>query len=124
MKGSILSAAMAFSIAPLLLSAPYANADFIHKNFTCPATNRVVVPTGTRFDIEDIVISTNKDQAVTLKFNPGNRILMKLFMKAKVNFSTNFSGSVDGENEQGLNLDCSGTANTTVSVTVTGNGNL
>ena len=115
---------MAFSIAPLLLSAPYANADFIHKNFTCPATNRVVVPTGTRFDIEDIVISTNKDQAVTLKFNPGNRILMKLFMKAKVNFSTNFSGSVDGENEQGLNLDCSGTANTTVSVTVTGNGNL
>ena len=71
-----------------------------------------------------IVISTNKDQAVTLKFNPGNRILMKLFMKAKVNFSTNFSGSVDGEDEQGLQLDCSGTASTTVSVTVTGNGNL
>jgi len=49
---------------------------------------------------------------------------MKLFMKAKVNFSTNFSGSVDGEDEQGLQLDCSGTASTTVSVTVTGNGNL
>ena len=124
MKINILPAALAFSLTPLLLSAPYANADFIHKNFTCPATNRVVVPTGTRFDIEDIVISTNKDQAVTLKFNPGNRILMKLFMKAKVNFSTNFSGSVDGEDEQGLQLDCSGTASTTVSVTVTGNGNL
>ena len=124
MKRNILPAALALSLAPLLLSAPYANADFIHKNLSCPANNRVVVPTGSRFDIEDIIISTNKDQAVTLKFMPGNRILMKLFMKAKVNFSTNLSGEVEGEDEQGLQLDCSGTNGTTVSITITGNGNL
>jgi hypothetical protein len=124
MKKTILTAVLTAGLVPLLLSAPQANADFIQKNITCPGNNKVVVPAGTRFDIEDIIISTNKDQQVTLKFMPGNRVLLRLFMRAKLHFTTNFTGEIDGEDEQGLQMDCSGTGGTTVSITVTGNGNL
>ena len=124
MKKAILTGVMAAGIVPLLLSAPMASADFIHKNLSCPGNNKVVVPTGSRFEINDIIMSTNKDQQVTLKFMPGNRIFTKVFMKGKLHFTTNLSGEVESEEEQGLQVDCSGTADTKLSITVTGNGNL
>ena len=124
MKKNMLTGALALSLVPLLLSAPYASADFIYKSLTCPGNGKVVVPNGSRFDLEDVMISTNKDQAVTLKFTPSNRIFAKVFMKARVPFVTNLSGEVDSGDEQGLKLDCTGNQGTTVTVTVTGNGNL
>ena len=97
---------------------------FVRKQFTCPQNNVTLIPKGSRFSVADVTISTNKDQAVTLKFNPPNKVLMKLFMKAKLSFEANFSGQVESVNEQALLLDCTGSANTTLTVTITGNGNL
>ena len=124
MKKNMLPGALALSLVPLLLSAPYASADFIYKSFGCPKNNLQVVPKGTRFEIDDIIISANKDQQVTLKFNPGDRKLMKIFMKAKIPFTTNLNKAAEGEDKQGLQMDCSGNSGTTVTVTITGSGNL
>ena len=124
MKKTVFTGLIAAGLLPLALSAPQASADFIYKSFTCPGNGKVVVPNGSRFEINDIIISTNKDQAVTLKFSPSNRVFAKVFMKARVPFETNLSGDVDSADEQGLKLDCTGNSGTTVTVTVTGNGNL
>jgi hypothetical protein len=124
MKHRILSSALALSLFPLLMGSPYASADFIQKQVACPKNNVVVLPAGGRFDVEDIIVSTTKDQNVTIKFSPSNRILMRIYMKGRTSFSTNFSGEVDSEEEGGLKLDCAGTAGTTVSVSIIGNGNL
>ena len=99
-------------------------AGFVRKQFTCPQSNVTLIPKGSPFSVSDVIISTNKDQTVTLKFNSPNRQLMKLFVKGKSSFEANFSGQVESENGQGLVLDCTGTANTTLTITVTGNGAL
>jgi len=124
MEHRILSSALALGLVPLLMASPHARADFIQKQITCPKNNVVIVPAGSRFDLEDIIISTNKDQNITLKFAPSNRLLMRLYMKARTSFSTNFNGEIDSEEEGGLKLDCNGNASTAVSITVSGNGNL
>jgi hypothetical protein len=124
MKKTIFTGVIAASLLPLMLSAADARADFIHKQYNCPGNGKMVVPTGSRFDIDDIIISTTKDQNITLKFVPSNRIFARLFLKTRVPFVANFSGEVESNDEQGLNLDCAGVAGTTVTITVTGNGNL
>ena len=124
MKKTLLASIIIAGTLPFALNAPLASADYIYKSFTCPGNGKGIVPNGSRFEMNDIIISTNKDQAVTLKFTPSNRIFAKIFMKARVPFQTNFSGDVDSGDEQGLKLDCTGNSGTTVTVTVTGNGNL
>jgi hypothetical protein len=124
MSKKLLVSMMVAGSLTVAFNAPNASADYIYKSFTCPGNGKVIVPNGSRFEINDIMISTNKDQAVTLKFSPSNRIFIKVFMKARVPFETNLSGDVDSAGEQGLRLDCTGNSGTTVTVTVTGNGNL
>jgi hypothetical protein len=125
MKKPILYGAPIVGLLSILLLSPAANAGgFIQKSVTCPANNVTIIPVGSRFNIHDIILSTNKDQAVTIKFNPPNQPFIKLFMKGKLYFQTNLRGEVDSEEEQSLTVDCSGTENTTLHVTVTGNGNL
>lgn len=124
MKKTILTGAIAAGLLSFALNAPHASADFIYKSSGCPGNGKTIVPAGSRFEINDIIISSNKDQTVVLKFTPSGRILTKLFLKARTTFQTNLSGEVESENEQALKMDCSGNNGTTVTVTITGNGNL
>jgi hypothetical protein len=98
--------------------------DYVFKVVNCPASNVTLIPAGSRFTLNDVSITSNKDQAVTLKFDPPNQVLLKLFMKARLTFDANFRGLVESENEQALKLDCSGTADTTLNVTIVGAGSL
>ena len=98
----------------LLLSIPTAGmTDSLFKQISCPAWGATVLPPGERVELDDIIVSANQDQIVTLKFNPGDQIVTKLSMKAREPVVINFSGQVEtpddlGEGEQGLKLDCDG----------------
>ena len=96
----------------LLLSMPIAGmADHVFKQITCPTYGAIVLPPGERTEIDDIIVSANQDQVVTVKFSPADVIITKLSMKARESAVINISGKVESLEEQSLQLDCSGTGN-------------
>ena len=101
----------------LLLSIPTAGmTDSLFKQISCPAWGATVLPPGERVELDDIIVSANQDQIVTLKFNPGDQIVTKLSMKAREPVVINFSGKVESLDEQALRLDCDGTGNLFITV--------
>jgi len=122
MKRTIFSSALAIGLVPVLLGAPSASADFVHKAFACPVTNANILPPGTRFDISDIILSSNANTNVTILMNPPNVKLMVVYLKGRETIVTNFQGQVDANEEQALKVTCTGAVN--LSVTVVGSGNL
>jgi hypothetical protein len=124
MSKTILAGVLAAGVLPILMHSPNANADFVQKTFSCPGTGKIILPAGSNVSIDDIIISTDKVQTVTIKFRPANLIVMTAYMNANETVVSNFQGNVEGDNDQNLKLDCSGTAGTKVSVTVVGNGSL
>jgi hypothetical protein len=91
---------------------------FLHKTKQCPISGTPILPAGSRYNIDDIIISVDGATDVELHFNPARTTLVKLYMNANETFQTNFNGSVEGEKEQGLNLTCNGTAN--IQITIVG----
>jgi len=87
---------------------PPPTAGSLYKQITCPVYGATVLSAGERIGIDDIVVSANQDQIVTLKFNPGDQIVTKLSMKARESAVVNISGIVESLDEQSLRLDCSG----------------
>jgi hypothetical protein len=108
----------------LLISSNASAAGFINKKVTCPTNDFVLIPNGGRANIKDVMISTNLNTRVVLKFTPGPIIFLTAYIKASESFVTNLQGQVEGEDEQGLKLDCSGAAGTVVWVTIVGTGAL
>ena len=98
----------------LLLSMPITSmGDQVFKEISCPAFGATILPPGERVEIDDIIVSANQDQIVTIKFSPPNFTIAKLSMKAREPVVINFSGQVEapddlGEGDLGLNLDCDG----------------
>ena len=126
MKSLLTLGALTLGVSTMLLSAPDANAlGHVQKVVTgCPKNGVVLVPVGGRFNIDDVIISANKNQKVTLKFTPGPINLMQVFVKGYDTVVTNFQGQVESEKEQALKMDCAGTAGTTVTVTLVGDGEI
>jgi len=125
MRKSILAGVLAFGLLPLLTHSPSANADWVYKKITgCPKNNVTILPVGSNASIDDVIVSANKNQTVTLKFTPGPLIIMSVNLKANEPVVSNFTGNIEADNDQALKLDCSGTQSTTVTVTVVGNGSL
>ncbi len=106
----------------LLLSIPIASmADLLFKQFSCPTFDNIILPVGETVEIDDIIVSANQDQIVTLKFSPPDFIIAKLSMKAREPVVINFSGQVEtpddlGEGDLGLRLDCTGDGNVFITV--------
>ena len=106
----------------LLLSIPISGmADQLFKQVSCPSYNNIILPVGERVEIDDIIVSANQDQIVTLKFSPPDFIIAKLSMKAREPVVINFSGQVEtpddlGEGDLGLRLDCTGDGNVFITV--------
>jgi len=124
MRKSILAGVLAVGLLPLLTHSPSANADWIYKKFNCPKNNFTILPAGSNVSIEDVIVSSNKNQTVTLKFTPGPLVIMSVYLKANESVVSNFTGNIEGDKDQALKLDCKGTKTTTVTVTVVGNGSL
>jgi hypothetical protein len=95
---------------------PPPTAGSLFKTITCPAYGATVLSAGERVDIDDIIVSANQDQIVTVKFNPPDFIITKLSMKARESAVINISGKVESLEEQSLQLDCSGTGNLFITV--------
>ncbi len=87
---------------------PPPTAGSLSKQITCPAFGATVIPVGERIDIDDIIVSANQDQIVTLKFNPGDQIVTKLSMKAREPAVVNISWIAESLGEQSLRVDCGG----------------
>ena len=101
----------------LLLSMPIAGmADSVFKQITCPTYGAIVMPAGERTEIDDIIVSANQDQRVTVKFSPPDFIIAKLVMKAREPAVINFSGKVESLEEQSIRVDCDGTGNLFITV--------
>jgi len=124
MRKTILAGVLAAGVLPILMHSPSANADFVSKTFNCPANGLQILPVGSNVTISDIIISANKNQTVTIKFRPVTLVVMTAYIKANESVVSNFQGDVEGGNDQSLKLDCSGTAETKVSVTIVGNGSI
>jgi hypothetical protein len=88
---------------------PPPTAGSLSKQITCPAFGATVLPPGERIDIDDIIVSANQDQVITLKFSPADFIITKLSMKAREPAVINISGIVESPlEEQSIRLDCNG----------------
>jgi hypothetical protein len=121
-KRAILLSLLVVGLLLSLLNSPSASAaDFIQKtDARCPIKNITLVPVGDRIEISDIIISANQDQQVTIKFTPGGRTIVSSFVQGFDTVVINFNQGVESADEQALKMDCAGTADTTVSVTVVG----
>jgi len=116
---AVLESAVPFTYADLTEVTdgdPPPTAGSLFKQVTCPAWNETILSAGERIGIDDIVVSANQDQVVTLKFNPPDLIVTKLSMKAKESAVVNISGIVESLDEQSLRLDCSGEGNLFITV--------
>jgi hypothetical protein len=107
-------------LVPLLNSPSATAADFIWNNVVCPNSNVTLLPAGGRIEISDIIVSASRDQTVTLKFTPGSRVIMRTFVKGFDTVVSNFTRPLESIDEEALKLDCSGTEDTKVTVTVVG----
>jgi hypothetical protein len=118
-KRAILLSLLVGGLLLSLLNSPSASAaDFIQKTFTNCPNSTTLIPPGARMEISDVIISANQDQQVTLKFAP--RIIFSSFVQGFDTVVINFSSPVESLEEEPLKMICSGTADTTVSVTVVG----
>jgi hypothetical protein len=112
------SIALAGMIILTLTSTTASAGGFISKTKQCPVTGATLLPAGSRYNIDDIIISTTGATDVELHFNPPKTTMLRVYLDANETVVANFNGSVEGEKEQGLNLTCSG--NATVSITLVG----
>ena len=119
-KRAILLSLLMVGLLVSLLNSPSATAaDYLYKGTNCPKNNVTLLPPGSKLEITDIIISTDQDQRVTIKFQPGATI-MSSFVAAFDTVVVNFSDPVDSSEEQALQMDCSGTAGTKVAITIVG----
>lgn len=118
MKKILMSSVMAIGLLTLILSPTNANAaaGFVYKSFVCPNNGLIVLPAGGRVEVEDVIVSTNGNTSVALKFMPGGNRFMKVYMKANTTVVSNFRGQVESTDEQSIQLDCDGEANVTVTI--------
>ena len=104
----------------LLLSIPISSmADSLFKKVLCPTTDEIILPPGGRTEIDDIIVSVNQDQIVTVKFGGASlpdQIITQLSMKGGEPVVINFSGQVESLDEQSLRLNCSGSGNLFITV--------
>ena len=100
---------------------PTAGSLFKQIQILCPVTGGLVVPAGGRTEIDDLMLSVEQDQVVTVRFNPPDQTIVKLSMKANESVVINFAGTVESLEEQALRVDCNGAGN--LFITVVGNSN-
>ena len=106
-------------LAPLMYSPSATAADFLNFSFACPASNKTLLPPAAKLEISDIIISSDADQRVSLKFMPGSRFIVRPWVKGFDSVVTNFSRPIESADEEALKLDCDGTG-ARVTVTVVG----
>ncbi len=120
MKKVMLLSVMSLVLLPLLNSSEAtAAAGFIQKDVACPTQGFRLVPSGSRLEISDIVVSSSQATEVLLRFSNPNFRILRVFLDANSSVATNFTGQVESAEEQGLLLDCFGEADVVVTVTGT-----
>jgi len=108
------------ALSMMLIASPnlYA-AGFVYRNMPCPGSQQLIPPGG-RIELQDIMLSADKDQRVNLFFGPPRIDIATVYLKANESVVVNLTGQVESEEEQALRVDCTGTAGTNLGVTVTG----
>ena len=119
MKKVLLSTALAIVLSPVLLSWPGSSmADgFVNKIVNCPTSGWSLLPPGSRYNITELIVSSNGATDVRLNFTPPTLKLMELYMAANSTVVTTFD-RLEGLDGQGLKVSCNGEA--TISITIAG----
>ena len=119
MKKVMLSSLIAIGLLSLFLGATSASAaGFFTKTVVCPKNRLSILPVGDRFELSDIVVSSDGATVFELFLNPPELTVLTLYMDAGDTVVSNFQGQVESIESQGLKMSCTGTA--ALSVTITG----
>jgi hypothetical protein len=90
---------------------------YINKVVNCPASGWSLLPPGSRYNITELIVSSDGVTDVRLNFTPPTVKLMELYMAANSTVVTTFD-RLEGIDGQGLKVSCAGDSK--ISITIAG----